>query len=69
MAGEQMREPASASEVTRILNSWRAGDPDAAEKLMPIVYEELRRLARNYLRQERADHTLQATATRLGGRR
>lgn len=63
MAGEQMSGPAgSASEVTRILNSWRAGDPDAAEKLMPIVYEELRRLARSYLRQERVDHTLQATA-------
>ena len=53
---------ASAVDVTRVLNSWRDGDADAATRLMPIVYEELRRLARNYLRRERGDHTLQATA-------
>jgi len=49
-------------EITRILKDWSAGDADAAAKLMPIVYEELRSLARNYLARERGDHTLQATA-------
>ncbi len=51
-----------ASEVTRILQRWRAGDAETAGKLMPLVYDELRRVARHYLRQERSDHTLQATA-------
>jgi RNA polymerase sigma factor (TIGR02999 family) len=49
-------------DVTQILVNWQEGDTDATEKLMPLVYEELRRLARNYLARERADHTLQATA-------
>jgi RNA polymerase sigma factor (TIGR02999 family) len=48
--------------VTELLFNWSEGDPGALEKLMPIVYEELRRLARNYLRRERPDHTLQPTA-------
>ena len=54
-------QPAS-TEVTQILLNWRAGEPDAAARLMPFVYEELRRLARDYLRRERGDHTLQPTA-------
>lgn len=62
MVDETTMRPAATLEVTRILNSWQAGDADAAAKLMPLVYEELRRLARNYLRRERSDHTLQATA-------
>src|SRR4051812_148656 len=63
MTAEELGVPkASAVDVTRVLNNWRAGDPDAAAHLMPLVYEELRRLARNYLRRERGDHTLQATA-------
>jgi len=41
---------------------WRGGDREALEELMPLVYEELRRLAHHYLRQERTDHTLQSTA-------
>ncbi len=49
-------------DVTQILHDWSAGDESAAERLMPIVYEELRRLAGQYLRRERPDHTLQATA-------
>ena len=53
---------ATRLDVTRVLKSWRAGDSEAAAQLMPLVYEELRRLARNYLRRERGDHTLQATA-------
>ena len=50
------------ADVTQILRDWSKGDSAAAEKLMPLVYEELRRLARNYLARERAGHTLQATA-------
>jgi DNA-directed RNA polymerase specialized sigma24 family protein len=49
-------------DVTQILKNWSDGDSSALEKLMPLVYEELRRLARSYLARERADHTLQATA-------
>lgn len=49
-------------DVTQILKDWSEGDAAAPEKLMPLVYEELRRLARNYIARERADHTLQATA-------
>ena len=49
-------------EVTRILHQWQEGDAAAPGQLMPLVYEELRRLARDYLRKERRDHTLQATA-------
>jgi RNA polymerase sigma factor (TIGR02999 family) len=41
---------------------WRSGDREALEALMPLVYDELRRLANHYLRQERSDHTLQSTA-------
>ena len=52
----------SSHEVTQLLRDWSGGDIDAAERLMPLVYEELRRLARNYLRRERSDHTLQPTA-------
>lgn len=54
------REP--AADVTQILRDWSGGSEEASAKLMPLVYEELRRLARDYLRRERADHTLQATA-------
>lgn len=52
----------SSHEVTRLLRDWSGGDAGAAEQLMPLVYEELRRLARSYLRRERSDHTLQPTA-------
>jgi len=48
--------------VTDLLARWQSGDDDALEVLMPLVYEELRRTARRYLRQERPDHTLQSTA-------
>lgn len=51
-----------APDVTMLLKNWQEGDPSASAQLMPLVYEELRRLARNYLQRERADHTLQATA-------
>lgn len=49
-------------EITRLLADWGNGDRQALEKLTPLVYDELRRLAARYLRQERAGHTLQSTA-------
>jgi RNA polymerase sigma factor (TIGR02999 family) len=53
--------PAPAN-FTQLLTEWRSGHPQALERLTPLVYDELRRLARNYMRAERGDHTLQATA-------
>ncbi|HEX8845825.1 MAG TPA: sigma-70 family RNA polymerase sigma factor [Pyrinomonadaceae bacterium] len=52
--------PAS-HEVTRLLKDWGAGDNSAPDKLMPLVYDELRRLAHQYLRHERPGHTLQTS--------
>ena len=52
---------ALTEEATRILQEWNGGDPNAAARLMPLVYEELRRRAAEFLRHERPDHTLQAT--------
>ncbi len=49
-------------DVTRLLHDWSDGDKKAAEQLMPLIYDELRRLARAYLQRERPDHTLQPTA-------
>lgn len=49
-------------EVTQVLDALRAGDPRASEQLLPIVYEELRRLARSYMKRESEGQTLQATA-------
>src|SRR5438270_11029464 len=48
--------------VTQLLIDWSKGDQKALDKLMPLVYSELRRLAGNYLRRERLGHTLQPTA-------
>jgi RNA polymerase sigma-70 factor, ECF subfamily len=49
-------------ELTRLISEWRAGDQAAFDRLLPIVYEELRRLASSYMRAERPDHLLQTTA-------
>ena len=58
-----MREPSSKThQVTELLDAWSRGDKEALDKLMPLVYEELRRLARQHMRRERAGHTLQTTA-------
>jgi RNA polymerase sigma-70 factor, ECF subfamily len=51
-----------AEGITRLLVEWQAGDTTALERLTPIVYHELHRLAAAYLRRERPDHTLQPTA-------
>ncbi len=48
--------------IPQLLADWANSDPSARERLVPIVYEELRRLARGYMRGERAGHTLQTTA-------
>ena len=52
----------AAPDVTRLLADWRGGDQSALERLTPLVYGELRRLASGYLRRERPGHTLQPTA-------
>jgi len=49
-------------DVTALLSELARGDQAAAEKLVPLVYDELKRLARGYMRRERPDHTLQTTA-------
>jgi ECF sigma factor len=52
----------SPEEVTRLLIEWNNGNKEALDKLMPVVYEELRRLAHHYMRHERPGQTLQTTA-------
>src|SRR6267143_2174699 len=56
-----MSQP-STHEVTQLLIEWSNGDKAALDKLMPLIHEELRRLAHNYMSRERPDHTLQTTA-------
>jgi RNA polymerase sigma factor (TIGR02999 family) len=48
--------------VTQLLEDWHAGDDEALRAVVPLVYDELRRIAHRYLRKERADHTLQSAA-------
>jgi DNA-binding GntR family transcriptional regulator len=57
-------EPAP-EKVTQILEAVEAGDPQAAEKLLPLVYEELRRLAAAKMAREKPGHTLQRSPSRL----
>jgi RNA polymerase sigma factor (TIGR02999 family) len=54
--------PAGAQEVTQLLADWSHGDQATLQKLTPLVYEELRRLAHHYMEGQRPDHTLQTTA-------
>jgi RNA polymerase sigma factor (TIGR02999 family) len=51
-----------SNSVSQLLAQWRAGDDKAFQALVPLVYDELRKLARRYLRKERPGHTLQSTA-------
>ena len=53
---------AASNQVTSLLRKWRDGDQAALDALMPLVYDELRHVAHNYLRRERFGHTLQSTA-------
>lgn len=54
--------PSSPSTEAQLLLAWRAGDRHALDQMLPLVYEELHRLASSYLSRERPDHTLQPTA-------
>ena len=56
------QKPANPAEITGLLQAWARGDSTALDRLAPLVYGELRRLARGYMRREHAGHTLQATA-------
>ena len=49
-------------DVTTLLGDWRRGDREALDRLTPLVYNELRRLAASYMKHERVNHTLQSTA-------
>ncbi len=51
-----------SSDITQILKDWNAGQADAQDRLLPYVYDELKRQARRLMRSERRDHTLQPTA-------
>ncbi len=52
----------SSSEITQLLHAWRGGDQLALQRLMPVVYQELHRMARRYMAREKDGHTLQTTA-------
>jgi RNA polymerase sigma factor (TIGR02999 family) len=52
----------SSPNITKLLLDWRGGDSEALDRLMPLVYEELRRMANHYMRNERKGHTLQTSA-------
>ncbi|MBI3680047.1 MAG: sigma-70 family RNA polymerase sigma factor [Acidobacteria bacterium] len=54
--------PDPPGEITRCLHAWNAGDPEAFGKLVPLVYDELRRIAGRKMAEERNGHTLQPTA-------
>ncbi|HEX4227497.1 MAG TPA: sigma-70 family RNA polymerase sigma factor [Bryobacteraceae bacterium] len=58
----ESNDASRSADVTRWLKAWTNGDPAALDRLMPVVYEELRRMARRHIRNERAGHTLQTTA-------
>ena len=50
------------SQVTVLLRAWKSGDAGALDRLTPLIYNEMRRIARNHIRRERVDNTLQTTA-------
>lgn len=54
--------PSSSADITGLLRAWRGGDPQALERLTPLVYDQLRRLARQYVRKERAGARGEATS-------
>src|SRR5690349_8076413 len=56
-----MKSPQS-DQITELLQSWNDGDQGAIEKLMPLIYDELHRLAQQHMSRERPGHTLQTTA-------
>ena len=60
--GEPEGKTPSSGEVSGLLQAWTTGDRAALDRLTPVVYDELRRLAHGYLRRERSSHSLQTTA-------
>lgn len=62
MPNQAQPDKATVGEITKLLHAWSEGDRKALEELTPIVYDELRRLARGYMKRERPGHSLQATA-------
>ena len=62
MANQSQRDDVARGDITALLEAWREGDQTALEKLTPIVYKELHRLAGRYMRGERPGHSLQTTA-------
>jgi RNA polymerase sigma factor (TIGR02999 family) len=62
MMSEERSAGETRDDVTQLLAEWSNGDPQALQKLTPLIYGDLQRLARNYLRSERPGHTLQCTA-------
>ena len=58
----RLKASSADTDVSALLRAWSDGDQDALQALTPIVYEELHRLARHYMRRERSGHSLQATA-------
>jgi RNA polymerase sigma factor (TIGR02999 family) len=61
LAAQFLMANSPPAEVTQLLARWSGGDHRAFDDLMPLVYEELRRMAHRHMANERADHTLQAT--------
>jgi RNA polymerase sigma factor (TIGR02999 family) len=57
-----MMATVTQSELTNLLDDWKHGDSSALEKLTPLIYDEMRRIAHRYVRRERNGHTLQTTA-------
>jgi RNA polymerase sigma-70 factor, ECF subfamily len=62
MTNTPEQNPIASENLTSLFGRYSAGDESAAAQLMPQIYEELRRVARNQFRHERSDHTLQSTA-------
>ena len=62
MNKDEAQAPEGTGEVSGLLHAWSQGDQGALKKLTPIVYEELHRLARHYMRGEKSGHSLQTTA-------
>lgn len=59
---EELVSKSSSRELTHLLLAWRQGEREALNELIPVIYEELRRIAHNHIRGERKGHTLQTTA-------
>lgn len=59
---EELSVEDQSSEITRLLRAWSSGDQAALDQLMPLVYQELRKMAGRYMSRQNPDHTLQTTA-------